>query len=142
MNKILKYNPRLAELLSGKVIDTSMKFDVSFMCDTNPMSRIETLLKLTEGKKVIHVGCADHPEVIEGKIANGLHLHTLLLENCERCVGLDTNVEALDKLKSLGMTEVYELASEIPRDDYDVVILGEVLEHTGNPVEFLKGLQT
>ena len=138
MSKILQYNPRLKDLLSGKIIDTSMRFDVSFMHDRIPVSRIETLIKLTAGQKILHVGCADHPELIEQKIENSNHLHSILVKNCEVCTGLDTNIEAIDKLKELGMNDVHTDIADLPRDDYDIVILGEVLEHNGDAVSFLK----
>jgi len=137
MKQILKYNPLLPQLLSGEKVDTGARFDVSFLTDRPVAPRVETLLKLTKEKRVIHVGCADHIEVIDQKIANGSHLHSLLIDNCSECAGIDTNEEAIEHLRAKGMQNLY-CGDDKPKGFWDYILLGEILEHVGNPVAFLQ----
>jgi len=143
MKNIIKFNPLLIDHLSGKQIDTGMRFDVSFLLEKPIQERQDTLLALTKGKRVIHVGCADHIEVIDKKITDGTHLHSLLIDNCERCLGLDINGHALEHLRiNYGMEGLFCFdVCEGPfrtSNPYDYVLLGEMLEHVGDPVAFLK----
>ena len=65
-------------------------------------SRLEFVVKLCEGKRVIHLGCTDHKEIIDDKIRKNQWLHKLLVERAARCVGVDNNVEALEHVRRLG----------------------------------------
>jgi 2-polyprenyl-3-methyl-5-hydroxy-6-metoxy-1,4-benzoquinol methylase len=129
------------QFLTGSSFSNLHKFHIvkkSFILDRN-----ELLLHLVANRKVLHFGCCDHLNLIEEKITNGSHLHTNITKVATECVGLDINEESLTKLSSLGVSNCYyyDLLSSnnsfIENKEYDFVLLGEILEHIPNPVEFL-----
>ena len=151
MKNIEKYNPQIKDLLSGDIIDTGMKFDVSFLNKNMPNSRIETILEITNNKNVIHFGCTDHLEIIDDKIKSGNHFHSLLIDNCTHCIGIDKNRKAIDylkekyKIKNLYCADILKLNEEsnrmILKKSWDFLILGEIIEHINNPVDLLHNIK-
>ena len=112
------------------------------------MLRPDYLLDLLAGKKVIHLGCTDHTEIIQCKMDAGQYLHSLIGYVAEKCIGIDINRQALNYIRSRGIHNVIEAditkpgISEILQDHYDYILLGEMLEHIENPVDFLKRIVT
>lgn len=111
-------------------------------------TRIEKILEIIEGKRVVHVGCCDHIPLIKDKINKNIWLHKLLTEKSSECLGVDINKAGIKYLKSeLGYNNVIygnlleERLSEVESFDWDYIILGEILEHTDNPVMFLKSIK-
>jgi hypothetical protein len=108
-------------------------------------NRIEFLNQKVSGKSVLHIGCADHPEVVERKMANSEWLHGVLSANATTCLGVDLNQVAINELairhgvKNILNWNILEepVPVEIESSHWDYVILGEVLEHIDNPVKFL-----
>ncbi|MCK5077139.1 MAG: hypothetical protein KAR38_12220 [Calditrichia bacterium] len=139
------------DYLSGKTEAPGLAFDISFLSKKPPVKRIDTILEITKGKKVIHLGCADHRYIIDTKIQKNRHLHTLLINNCSKCLGIDIDNEAINYLKAhykMGnlleldiMTSDLNNYKEISSVQWDYLILGEILEHTDNPVAFLKSIK-
>jgi 2-polyprenyl-3-methyl-5-hydroxy-6-metoxy-1,4-benzoquinol methylase len=130
------------QFLTGKSFSNLQKFTFvkkSFIVDRN-----ELLLSLVNNRKVLHFGCCDHLNLIEEKINNGTHLHVNITKVASECVGLDIDNLSLDKISSLGLSNChyYDLLSSsdafIESKEYDFVLLGEILEHIPNPVEFLR----
>jgi hypothetical protein len=140
-------NPDLAQMLSGEKFNKGFAFDLSFMNEARRLTRTERILGLTLDKAVIHIGCADHLPLIDAKIEAGTHLHAQLSVNCSELLGLDTNEEALKHLRERhGMTRLrcVDVSKESPFSRptwWDYALLGEILEHVGDPVSFLKGLK-
>lgn len=106
--------------------------------------RIEILKNIVKDKKVIHLGCADHLNLIDFKIKHNIWLHKILMENTQKCIGIDINQEAIDylktnhKIKGLYVGNILEMSLEkIETESWDYIILGEIIEHIDNPVEFL-----
>ncbi|MDO8484879.1 MAG: methyltransferase domain-containing protein [Candidatus Limnocylindrales bacterium] len=99
------------------------------------------------GKKVIHVGCVDHLEVLDSKIQRGIWLHKRLTDVSKRCLGVDINAAGIERLRELGHDDVIcaDLTQEAPAaitgDDWDVMVLGEILEHVDDPTTFLRSLR-
>jgi hypothetical protein len=113
-----------------------------------PLSREEAIINTVKGKNVIHMGCADHLEVIPGKIESGKWLHALITDNCNETIGIDINSEAIDYIKSkLGYSNVIlaDISEETPEilksKNWDWVVFGEILEHIDNPVLFLRNFR-
>jgi 2-polyprenyl-3-methyl-5-hydroxy-6-metoxy-1,4-benzoquinol methylase len=110
--------------------------------------RLELLADLVKGKKIIHLGCADHQvDTIRHKLEKGLWLHHILDSSSTRCLGLDISREAVDFMRhELGCRDVFchdlsqsplpELASE----KWDYIVFGEILEHVPNPSFFLQAI--
>lgn len=108
-------------------------------------SRNDWLVDLCRGKRVLHIGCVDHDiRMIRAKMARRKWLHQLLVESAACCHGIDLNAEGIEFMRDeLGYDEVTtanavgDVPSEILDREWDILLLAEVLEHVGNPVEFL-----
>lgn len=142
----MKFSNEVLEYIEGKKFSNGLNVD--FSNEKYALkSRIEKILELTRNKKVIHIGFADHLPLIEEKIATDRWLHQLLLQNTERCIGIDINKEAVDYLKEKhNIPDIYHVDIEssfnvedvLKETKWDYVLLGEVIEHVDNPVSFLK----
>lgn len=142
---ILNFN-YLADFLSGTDFESGLRIKVE---DANEYNRLELLKQATLGKSLLHVGCADHAPVVERKMADGEWLHGILTEAAADCLGIDINQAAIDELKSrYGVENIINwnistepVPAEVGSRHWDYVILGEVLEHIDNPVNFLSALR-
>lgn len=101
-----------------------------------------------KNKSIIHLGCADHLDLIMKKISNNTWLHKILTENAAECIGIDINKEAIDYIKNnAGFSNVYYcdilngLPEEFSTKKWDYLILGEILEHVKNPSDFLEDIR-
>lgn len=139
----MKFSAEINRYLKGELFSAGL--DVSFDKQKFPdKTRIEKIIELTRNKRVIHVGCADHLPLIEEKIKNRKWLHKLLIENTSSCYGIDNNEEAVRYINNeLGIKDVYFIdilhENNIPEMNlhWDFLILGEIIEHIDNPVDFL-----
>lgn len=132
--------------LIGKSFSNSLKLNISKKED-QVLYRIPIIESIVKGKKIIHVGCVDHLPLIDEKRRNGNWLHERLTKICNECLGVDINQEGLDYIKSIGFSDVCYLniiEDEVPNTikdrKWDYMLLGELLEHIDNPVEFLKNI--
>lgn len=109
--------------------------------------RTHYLMQKVVGKKIIHLGCTDHINLIESKIMQGRYLHQLLTYAAEECLGVDIDEEAIAYLHQIGITNVISVditqpnIEEIKSQKWDYMILGEILEHVPNPVQFMKQIK-
>lgn len=145
---MIKNNTNFTSLLTGKEFSSGLKFSVKSEREWLPMDRISAILALVKDKKVIHLGCCDHVPLIKEKIKHGKWLHKLITENTKKCIGVDTDKEAIDFLKTeIGCENVVcnniltDHISEIENEEWDVIVIGEVLEHIDNPIAFLTALR-
>ena len=133
--------------LSGELFSSGFQFKLR---DNYLDGRINTLIKILKDKSVLHVGCCDHIPLIKEKINRNEWLQGVLDNNCKRVIGVDINQEAVDFVNSnsLAKENVYcadvtnsEFLERIPSVDFDYILLGEILEHVPNPVDFLSKLR-
>lgn len=144
----MKFDNEVLPYLKGEKFSNGMMIRVAEF-DSGVVSRFDKVLEYTKGKKVIHLGFADHLPLIEDKIKKRKWLHGLILENATKCIGVDIDTEATHFIsQKLGIKDVYEhditsgpLLDAITGDNWDVMILGELLEHVDNPVAFLKSIK-
>jgi len=139
-------NNTLEPYLTGKLFSNYVKF--RFDSRTYIPNRVDLLESLLKDRLVLHFGCCDHEGLIEEKIRDKSHLQVKLSYIAAKCIGVDIDRDALARLKSLNVPNCYyydlyesndlELENEI----YDVVLLGEILEHIADPVQFLKKIKT
>ncbi len=109
------------------------------------IDRIKYLCNYAKNKSIIHVGCVDHIPLIKGKIKNNTWLHKRLDEVVKRQFGIDLNEEGIQYMKEeLNLTDVAvenildgSINPVILNNQWDSIILGEILEHVDNPVLFL-----
>ena len=135
-------NNHIKEYLTGEKFSNYLKF--KFENRTYIPNRIDLLESTLKDKVILHMGCCDHEDIIEEKIKNNTHLHVNISKIAKKCMGVDINIEALNKLKSLNIDNcmyynVYESVDPILENEiYDYILLGEILEHISDPVLFLK----
>lgn len=144
----MKFEKKIENYITGEEFSSSMMVKVA-QPDNAIVSRFDKVLEYTKGKKIIHLGFADHLPLIEDKMQKRKWLHGLILENAEQCIGIDINTEAIDFIsKKFGIQGLYEhnivqgqLLDAITADTWDYIILGEILEHIDNPVSFLSEIK-
>ncbi|MBS1774568.1 MAG: methyltransferase domain-containing protein [Bacteroidetes bacterium] len=113
--------------------------------DNAIVSRFDKIVQCSRGKKIIHLGFADHLPLIEQKMQQGKWLHGRILDVAQKCIGVDINTEAVKYIShKFGISGLYthnitqgDLLNAITSDTWDYIILGEILEHIDNPVSFL-----
>lgn len=112
------------------------------------IARNEQLLELVAGKRVIHVGCCDHTEILQERIDAGMWLHSLLTEKAEKCIGLDINRVGVELCRQIsGLDNIFygdvsqPGITEITNERWDIVLFADVLEHIPNPTQFLSGFK-
>ncbi len=139
-----------ASFLKGEKFTSGLMFPLggvgSLKSTTN---RLGYLRELVKGKRIIHVGCVDHLPLIEEKRKSGNWLHEILTGSAEYCVGLDINKEGIEHLGKLGIRDLYcldiikdAIPGALKSQKFDYLVLGEMIEHVDNPVEFLAAVRT
>lgn len=134
--------------LAGKNFSSGVSVKISDS-KTKIYNRLDLLTELSLNKRVVHLGFADHIDLIETKLARNEWLHKRLMDVADQCIGLDLNEEAVTFVKEkMGINKVYTYNliesppfSEITDHVWDLMILGEIIEHIDNPVHFLQILK-
>jgi 2-polyprenyl-3-methyl-5-hydroxy-6-metoxy-1,4-benzoquinol methylase len=105
------------------------------------------LLWACAGKTVLHVGCVDSG-LAEERFSRGELLHQRLATVTRELWGTDVDAEGIRFLKDRGIDRVF--AVDLSRDpplppfsavSFDVILLGEVVEHLPNPGAMLAVLR-
>lgn len=144
------FQPEDLPYLRGETFSSGRHFKlVCDEADTVYRSRVDWLIDLCRGRRVIHVGCVDHsPDILSRKRRRRKWLHAELVAVTARCYGVDIEEEGVRFMREhLGFTDVAAgdiLALDTPplRDtDWDQLLLGEVLEHVDSPIEFLRTIR-
>jgi len=131
--------------LKGDAFSVSSKIYFQFEEEDNRLySKIGLLSNLCLNKKIIHVGCVDHnADLIELKIKKNKWLHAFLDKVATLAIGVDINDEGVKYIsenygydvKTLDITQPQEY---LKKETFDYILFPDVIEHIGNPVEFLK----
>jgi 2-polyprenyl-3-methyl-5-hydroxy-6-metoxy-1,4-benzoquinol methylase len=106
--------------------------------------RVRRILADVAGKRVAHLGCADSPFTKERLEKRSL-LHLDLLDTASEIIGVDIDVDAMAALQSVAPTaRLYTPESAPSHAEFpaDVVIVGEVIEHIVDFVQFGHLLRT
>ena len=134
----MKFDPTTRDFLSGATFSNAHRFDLGNR--GRAPRRVERLVEICRGQRVLHVGCCDHLDLIRGKVEQGVYLHQQLCGVATRCVGMDINAKGIALLRELGFPAVH-LPDDVPDDDYDLCLLADVIEHVGDVVAFLESMQ-
>ncbi|WP_395153380.1 class I SAM-dependent methyltransferase [Ilumatobacter sp.] len=100
---------------------------------------------LDPGARVLHVGCTDWP-FTQLRLDNRQLLHDSILDCHVELIGLDNSTEGLALVQSarpdanLVNRDVTDDCSDL--GEFDVIVLGEVLEHIGDAESALMSLRT
>ena len=143
----MKITPEILEYANGEEFSNSLEFRLE-NTKYSGISREETIVDLVRDLDVIHIGCSDHVPLIREKIKNNKWLHKLITENSSSCIGIDNDRESIEFLtKELGYSNVRygdimtDTFPEIDSGKWDIAVFGEVIEHLGNPVDFLSAFR-
>lgn len=127
--------------------DINPRFDMELIPNAL-WSRESRIAYWCKDKSVIHVGCCDHIGVIDEKIAAGKWLHGILDSECAFVQGIDSNEEATNYCNSMNLSKLPIVFGDITScrianiKEFDYILLGEMIEHVDNPVDFLRNLHT
>jgi SAM-dependent methyltransferase len=107
--------------------------------------RVEEILSLCRGKKVLHLGCTNYPYTA-ATIADGSLLHFRLKSVAQTVTGFDADNEGLEVLRSFGETDLHyanleKLEETDFHEKFEVIVAGEMIEHLNNPGLFLEGIK-
>ncbi|MEQ1549756.1 methyltransferase domain-containing protein [Sphingorhabdus sp.] len=128
--------------LSGEIFSDYGKFVAPIRATF--ANRIDCLVELVRGKKILHIGFCDHQPLLEERISQGLWLHTHLMRAGTRCVGIDIDKVAVENVSRVtGIADIFVGDVTQPGLDiitgekWDVVVFGDVIEHIPDPRNFL-----
>ncbi|MCK5023388.1 MAG: class I SAM-dependent methyltransferase, partial [Candidatus Aenigmarchaeota archaeon] len=110
------------------------------------VNRIEYIISRCEGRRVLHVGCADYDSSScgwEQAIPNVRWLHGQISKVAEEVIGIDNSLEAVKKIQSqYGVNGIYvgdaEYIDRLGKGTFDVVVAGEIIEHMPRPGNLLE----
>jgi SAM-dependent methyltransferase len=118
----------------------------TFPSGVRMVNRIDYVLDYCTGKKVLHVGFADHPDTAE-RVKNNKMLHLHLRKVCKFLYGFDNHPSAvrvyteLTEDKNTVCADLMQKPLDLPDDkDFEVILLGEVIEHLENPYQAIENL--
>ncbi|MDX2135741.1 MAG: methyltransferase domain-containing protein [Saprospiraceae bacterium] len=142
---MLQINATDRDYLSGKSFSTIYEF--SLKGSSNPQTRLEWLVPIVRGKRVIHFGCVDHLSIVEQRRKEKTWLHDILAQQCTDLAGIDIDEQGIHYMQGEGF-EVYRAnvltdpaPAEVLQRKWDYLVAGEVLEHIDNPVAFLTAIR-
>lgn len=142
----MQFNKKDIDYLKGVVFSNAVKIRIANR-QSVIYDRLGYLENQVKGKRIIHLGCADHKEIIEYKIKNNLWLHARLTQSAEKCIGVDINQKLIDVIKNnydyknVICSDILGNNSVLENESWDYILMGEVLEHIDNPVDFLKAVR-
>ncbi len=94
------------------------------------------IIQQCSNKKVLHVGCTDYP-FFEESLKNQSLLHTKLVTIAQDVIGIDIAIEDVLKMQQLGydvrVIDAHDMSSHNFPEKFDVIVLGDVIEHLTNP---------
>ncbi len=143
----MTYNEESVQYIIGNKFSDRYKFLLKEAKKDRCNNRLYLIKELVKDKNIIHVGCVDHVDLIEWKIKRGYYLHKIITDSANKVVGTDINKSGIEYLKdkhdynNVIYSDIIKHApEEIMEEKWDYMILGEILEHTNNPVLFLKNI--
>jgi 2-polyprenyl-3-methyl-5-hydroxy-6-metoxy-1,4-benzoquinol methylase len=137
---------RYAPYISGREFHNGLRISVDAQ-DGDVPARPDFLTAIATGMKVIDLGCTDHAPLIEQKLAQDNWVHKRLSEVADRCIGVDIDPTGIEAARSFGYDVLHldiiedAVPADIENHHWDFLVVGEVLEHIGDPVAFLSTIR-
>ena len=100
------------------------------------VNRVDVFKNLCAGKRVMHIGCADWP-ITDPRSS----LHLALEPHCAKLDGFDIHAEALAALAPYTRGQLSSRFEDIT-EEYDIVLVPEVMEHVSGVDDFLSTLSS
>jgi SAM-dependent methyltransferase len=102
-----------------------------------PLTKLDFILGHCRGRRVLDVGCVQH--TWEQSHRNPNWLHQKIRKASATCVGVDYLAHDVERLRELGYDIVVgDVLSDEPPGTFEVVVLGDLIEHLENPVRLLE----
>lgn len=136
----------LMPFLQGDTFDNGLRMTVG-EAESEVPSRIEFLEQVVKGQRILDVGCADHAPLIEEKIRRNEWAHKRFADAAQQCLGIDIDEDGIEAARRFGfdIEQLNLVDDEVPErirmQKWDYLVLGEVLEHVGDPVRFLYAIR-
>jgi hypothetical protein len=144
----MKITPEILKYARGELFSNNLEFRLE-RTKYEGIPRVEVIVDIVRDLNVIHVGCSDHVPLIREKIRNNKWLHKLITENAQSCIGVDNDRESIQFITNeLGFSNVRygdimtDTFPEIDSGKWDIAVFGEMIEHLGNPVDFLSAFRS
>ena len=98
--------------------------------------KIAYLTDLVRGRRVLDVGCVSH---FADAANDPRWLHKHLRSAAAECLGLDILADDVAALRARGVNAVVcDFTRETPGGRYEVVVIGDVIEHVDRPGDLLR----
>jgi len=112
----------------------------------NPIFRLDEILRLCEGKSVLHLGYVQHSHLYDKLINEGAWVHSNIAKVAKEVVGIDYLADDVKIIKEKYNYEGYfgdaNHLENVPLNrTFDVILCGELIEHITNPGLMLDGLK-
>lgn len=113
-------------------------------------SREAKIVSSATTRRVLHLGCVGHTDLpLERKIAlAGETLHASLVKVCKSVLGVDLDKQAIEGLKAAGtfsnlvVGDACQLDPDQIGDDWDLIVVGDLIEHVSNPGGLLDSIKS
>ena len=143
------YDNLTKKYLKGEKFSNGATINIGKTNHTKILHSNEYLMDISKNKKVLHLGFADHIPLIDKKIKKGKWLHKKLVDVCKVCYGVDINKEAVEYIrKKYKYDNLYAVditsdntPKELLEEEFDYMLIPDVVEHIGNPVNFLQSIR-
>jgi predicted TPR repeat methyltransferase len=111
---------------------------------TRVVRRVPEILRLCRNKKILHLGCADAPFTLYRGEAL-LHKQLLTVTEKDLLWGLDESTEGVEILRDMGFDHIHQvdiegMGPDLRKEEFDIILAGEIIEHVANPGMFLKAV--
>ena len=105
-------------------------------------SREKFILDLIKNKSVLHGGCVDSG-ILEERIQKGQLFHSYIEKHAKSVIGVDNDKAGIDKMREFGFQNVFyaDLENWESENKFDIIILGEIIEHVNNCGSFLETIK-
>ncbi len=132
----------LKKLLGNRILPTAS----STIRSGGNVNRVDYILDYCRDKSVLHIGFSDHPYT-DKKIKDGTFLHFYLKQIAKNLWGLDNSEPAIETYCRLTNDQqvicadiMDERLSTKINHQFEVVLLGEIVEHLKNPHRAIENL--